>query len=75
MRKIGKDKWLHFEVCLIAAIINPWFAAGLAIGKEYGDSKASGNKWDWWDILADACGIIMGSIIHFCIILLYNKYK
>lgn len=33
---------------------------GLGLGKEYGDSKASGNKWDWWDIVADAVGIAIG---------------
>ena len=31
---------------------------GLGFGKEYGDSKASGNCWDWWDIVADAVGTV-----------------
>ena len=65
--KIPKDKILHFAVCLIAAIIHPMLAIGLAIGKEYGDSKAPGNKWDWWDILADAIGIAVGSVVWFLI--------
>ena len=70
---IGKDKLLHAGVCFFAtvlvAIATFWvgqigsilcgslFALGLGLGKEYGDSKASGNKWDWWDILADCVGI------------------
>lgn len=33
---------------------------GLGIGKEYGDSKASGNHWDWLDIVADIAGILLG---------------
>ena len=70
---MGKDKVLHACVCFIATVIvsiaTYWigetgsilcgalFALGLGLGKEYGDSKASGNKWDWWDILADLVGI------------------
>jgi len=50
---------------MVAAFINPWLAIGLAIGKEYGDSKAPGNKWEWWGILADAIGIAVGSIVWF----------
>jgi hypothetical protein len=50
-----KDKIFHFLVCLVASLgvgmINPFagamFAAGLGIGKEYGDSKATGNHWCW----------------------------
>ena len=37
-----------------------FFAIGLSVGKEYGDSKAIGNRWDWMDILADAIGIVFG---------------
>ena len=64
MIKIGKDKYQHFCVCLIAAVIHPMLAVGLALGKENGDSKAIGNKWDWYDILADGIGILIGSGIH-----------
>lgn len=68
--KIGKDKWQHFGVCLVAAVICPWLAVGLAIGKEYGDSKSPNNKWDWYDILADGVGVVIGTIIHLIIILI-----
>lgn len=32
---------------------------GLGFGKEYGDSQASGNKWDWTDIGADIAGTVV----------------
>lgn len=35
----------------------------IGVGKEYGDSKAVGNKWDWYDILADAIGAFVGSAV------------
>ena len=70
---IGKDKFLHAGVCFVATVLvsiatfwlgekgsiisGSLFALGLGLGKEYGDSKASGNHWDWWDILADCIGI------------------
>ena len=71
------DKILHFLACSISTVavslatsgFGMWpsilcgalFALGLGLGKEYGDSKASGNKWDWWDIVADLAGILAGS--------------
>lgn len=76
--KIGKDKFLHAIVCLGATVtiglLMFWqgkvascfcgglFALGLGLGKEYGDSKASGNKWDNWDIVADCVGIVLGIV-------------
>lgn len=64
------DKLYHFGVCLIASflvgVVNPFagatFAAGLGLGKEYGDSKAKGNRWDWLDIVADAFGMVIGTV-------------
>lgn len=49
---------------ILVGMINS-FACGIAIGvgKEYGDSKAKGNKWDWKDIIADAIGALLGSLI------------
>ena len=60
---IGKDKAYHLIVCLICAIIHPLFAIGIAIGKEYGDSKASGNHWCWYDLIADLIGTIIGGVV------------
>ena len=62
-----RDKILHFLVCFLAAIFSPLFSLGLALGKEYGDSKALGNHWCWWDILADAFGLVAGTILHIVI--------
>ena len=61
----SKDKLYHFGVCFGAALIDPKLAIGLALGKEYGDSKAHGNHWCWLDIIADTCGIILGSIVRY----------
>lgn len=41
--------WYVFSMC-------PMLGLGLGIGKEYGDSQASGNKWDLTDIVADLLG-------------------
>lgn len=68
-----KDKKMHFAVCLIASIINPFLALGLALGKEYGDSKSKGNHWCWLDLLADGLGMLIGSIIHAVIVYLIVK--
>lgn len=42
--------WHVFLMC-------PMLGLGLGIGKEYGDSQASGNRWDWKDMVADILGI------------------
>ena len=70
IQKIGnmrRDKILHILVCFVSAIISPMFSLGLALGKEYGDSKAAGNHWCWWDILADAVGLVAGTVLHIII--------
>lgn len=65
-----KDKLQHFVVCFITSIVSPALAIGLALGKEYGDSKAHGNHWCWLDILADSIGITLGTFIHVLILLM-----
>lgn len=61
-----KDKLMHFGICLITGILSPMLALGLSFGKEYGDKRASGNHWCWWDIAADAAGIALAVILrHF----------
>lgn len=59
-----KDKQLHMIICMLSAIIHPLLSIGLALGKEYGDKCCPSNKWDWRDIIADAIGLIIGTIIH-----------
>lgn len=51
-----------------SAIVGFMTAMALGVGKEYGDSKAQGNYWDWWDILADAVGALLG-----CSVILLGK--
>lgn len=49
----------------LAAILGGFFAAlFLGVGKEYGD-RASGNRFDWGDILATAAGGAAGSMCGF----------
>lgn len=74
-----KDKILHAVVCFFATTIcsivcfflgevgsivsGACFALGLGLGKEYGDSKATGNKWDWKDIVVDLAGIAFAVLV------------
>lgn len=63
----GKDKLMHAGVCMLVSLVHPFLAAGMAIGKEYGDGKAPGNHWCWWDLLADFIGIAFGSAIRYLV--------
>ena len=47
----------------ISVLCGYLFAGGLSLGKEYGDSKAAGNKWSWMDILADLIGMVAGFVL------------
>lgn len=56
---IGSFLYMRIFSAFPSALAASWLLpAGLGLGKEYGDSKATGNRWDWWDILADAIGIL-----------------
>lgn len=68
----GKDKLYHFSVCFVIALYSTEAALAAALAKEYGDSKAYGNYWSWWDILADVLGIILGTVIRVLIIKRWN---
>ena len=86
---IPTDKFLHFCACCGATIVvsactfflgktssifcGGLFALGLGLGKEYGDSKSPGNKWDWWDIVADLIGIACGIGIILVIYLIVGR--
>ena len=50
---------------LTACLCGVWFTVGLGMGKEYGDSKSPGNKWDWVDFVFDIIGIALGQLILF----------
>lgn len=51
--------WMSVPV-IVAALIGFCCAMCTGIGKEYGDKLAPGNKWDWYDIIADALGALIG---------------
>lgn len=63
-----KDLLIHFAVSMIppafAGMYGVIFSAGLGIGKEFGDSRAINNKWDWSDMAANILGIIAGALIN-----------
>ncbi len=60
----GKDKALHFGVCLVLAGICPIVAVVVAIAKEAYDAHKEGNHWCWKDIVANAVGVALGSAVH-----------
>lgn len=49
-----------YLLSIVAGIIA---GCAIGIGKEYGDKCAPGNKWDWYDIAADAAGAIIGAAL------------
>lgn len=59
----GKDKVKHFRACLALSVICPLLGIIAAIAKEWYDHHQSGNHWCWKDIVADAAGIIVGTVI------------
>jgi uncharacterized protein YfiM (DUF2279 family) len=62
----GKDKALHFGVCFVLASINPIVAILAAMGKELYDQQQPNNHFCIKDLVADAVGIALGTII-FCL--------
>lgn len=61
---IGKDKLYHLAACLAVSVFDTEAAIAAALAKEYGDSKAYGNHWCWWDLVADTIGIAIGTTIR-----------
>jgi len=64
---------------ILIGVLSNWYAGSLAglltamgtgVGKEYGDKINPYNKWDWYDILADLIGTIVGITIGIIIIIL-----
>ena len=60
----GKDKVKHFGVCLVLAVICPIVAVAVAVAKEVRDERTEGNHWCWKDIVADAVGVALGTVVH-----------
>ena len=64
---------------ILIGLLSNWYAGGLAglltamgtgVGKEYGDKINPYNKWDWYDILADFIGAVVGASIGIIITIL-----
>lgn len=64
---------------ILIGLLSNWYAGSLAglltamgigIGKEYGDKINPYNKWDWYDILADLIGAVIGVILGITVLIL-----
>lgn len=64
---------------ILIGLLSNWYAGGLAglltamgtgVGKEYGDKINPYNKWDWYDILADLIGAVIGVILGTTVLIL-----
>lgn len=66
------DKLLHFLACLVITLtVGELCAVTAGVTKEAADwmykkncKVGSGWDWDWLDILADAAGIAVGSVLR-----------
>jgi hypothetical protein len=59
------DKMKHTIVCFIGSLCFGYgFGLGAGFAAEYKD-KAWGGSWDWWDIVADMVGTIIGGMAHY----------
>lgn len=71
--KDNTDKVKHFAVCLLGSMfLGVGFGIGAGLAAEYKD-KAWGGKWDWYDLLADALGTVVGGVVHCLLLLLLVK--
>ena len=70
---------IAFAVTILIGLLSNWYAGSLAglltamgtgVGKEYGDKINPYNKWDWYDILADFIGAVVGASIGIIITIL-----
>lgn len=53
--------FMAFHVGALVACVGGFMCAVFCgIGKEYGDHAAPGNRWDWYDMLADVMGAAVG---------------
>ena len=57
------DLWVALLAAFVATLL-------LGVGKEYGDSKASGNHWCWYDLIADVTGAVIGCCIALVLVII-----
>jgi len=64
---------------ILIGVLSNWYAGGLAglltamgtgVGKEYGDKINPYNKWDWYDILADSIGTVIGVLLGITVLII-----
>lgn len=66
-----EDRQLHRKYCRRIAYFSSTIAIVCGIGKEmYDFIRKDGSGWDWWDLVADLCGVFEGSIIRLSIIII-----
>lgn len=70
---------IAFATTILIGVLSNWYAGGLAglltamgtgVGKEYGDKANPYNKWDWYDILADLIGAVIGVLLGITVLIL-----
>lgn len=54
--------------CIVGGFLS---GVALGVGKEYGDSRASGNSWSWSDMLYNVIGAAIGSMNGFAVYLIH----
>ena len=64
---------------IFIGLLSNWYTGGLAglltamgtgVGKEYGDKINPYNKWDWYDILANLIGAVIGILLGITVLIL-----
>jgi hypothetical protein len=70
MMKMPIDKQLHFLWSFFLAVLFMTFhplgwivALAFGVGKEWYDSRQTGNRWCWWDLVADGLGVGMAVML------------
>lgn len=65
------NHFLGYTPALVASLFGAVFALGLGVGKESGDRNNPNSGWSWWDLLADALGIVVGLLVLAILIVMF----
>lgn len=67
------DKLKHFAACFVGSLFFGFgFGIGAGVCKEWCD-ELYGGKWDWYDLIADIIGTVIGGLLHWLIVSSYYK--
>ncbi len=78
---IALDKCTHFLACYAVTMtvginstpeIGALIGLAVGLGKEAYDKRPGGSGWDWYDVVADVAGVIVGYVVLNCIRWLKN---